>query len=106
MATVTLRIINRSVYEHPWAVRFTHWVNAFTLTILILSGLQIFSAFPSFGPKSGENDLFDPTKFITLGGWLGGALRWHFTFMWIFMGAGVLYAIYQLVSGHWRTVIF
>src|SRR5579863_9233954 len=75
------------VYEHPWAIRFTHWTNAVALSVLALSGLQIFSAFPSFGPKSPEHDVFDPSHLVTLGGWLGGALQWHLTFMWIFMGS-------------------
>ena len=43
---------------------------------------------------------------ISLGGWLGGALQWHFTFMWIFAAGGLLYVVSQLASGHYRTVIF
>ncbi len=103
--TETTRSITRAVYEHPRFVRVTHWVNAVALIVMILSGLQIFSAFPSFGPKLPERDLLDVPELIRLGGWLGGALQWHFTFMWIFMGAGVLYAVGQLASGHWRTVV-
>jgi thiosulfate reductase cytochrome b subunit len=97
---------DRSVYEHPWLVRLTHWSTAVSVTVLTLSGLRIFSAFPSFGPKIPQSDLFDPSHLVTLGGWLGGALQWHFTFMWIFMGAGVLYAASQLLTGHFRTVLF
>src|SRR4030095_306899 len=37
---------------------------------------------------------------------LGGALQWHFTFMWIFMAAGVAYVAYQAVSGRYRMVLF
>ena len=40
----------RPIYEHPWAVRFCHWANAVSVTVLAMSGLQIFSAFPAFGP--------------------------------------------------------
>jgi thiosulfate reductase cytochrome b subunit len=94
------------VYEHPWAVRFTHWVNAVAVTVLTLSGLQIFRAFPSFGPKIPQTDLFNPASLVTLGGWLGGALQWHLTFMWIFIGAGLLYVATQVLSGHFRTVLF
>jgi Ni/Fe-hydrogenase b-type cytochrome subunit len=94
------------IYEHPWAVRFTHWTNAVAVTVLTLSGLRIFSAFPSFGPKIPQQDLFDPSSLVTLGGWLGGALAWHFTFMWVFMGAGLLYLVTQVLSGHFRTVLF
>jgi Ni/Fe-hydrogenase b-type cytochrome subunit len=94
------------VYEHPWAVRFTHWVNAVAVVVMALSGLRIFAAFPAFSAKLPERDLFDPSHLVTLGGWLGGALRWHFTFMWIFMGAGLFYAATQIVSGHYRTLLF
>jgi thiosulfate reductase cytochrome b subunit len=74
---------------------------------MAMSGLQIFSAFPSFGPKIPEEDLIDAVpKAIALGGWLGGALQWHFTFMWIFAGAGLFYVASQLVTGHVKTVLF
>jgi thiosulfate reductase cytochrome b subunit len=95
------------VFEHPLAVRVCHWTNAVAIAILTLSGLRIFNAFPSFGPKIPEHDLIDAVpRAITLGGWLGGALQWHFTFMWIFAAGGILYVISQLASGHYRTVVF
>ncbi len=96
----------RAVYEHPWAVRFAHWTTAVSLFVLIGSGLRIFLAFPSFGPKIPQFDLIHPPASLTLGGWLGGGLQWHFTFMWIFAGAGVLYLSYQLVTGHYKQVLF
>ena len=34
------------VYRHNRVTRLTHWVNAIALTILFMSGLQIFNAFP------------------------------------------------------------
>lgn len=36
----------RIVYRHPFVVRATHWVNVVALTILLMSGLQIFNADP------------------------------------------------------------
>src|SRR5256885_9997707 len=75
--------IVRAAYEHPWVVRMTHWLTAISLFVLVGSGLQIFTAFPSFGPKLPERDLLDVPEALTLGGWLAGALQWHFTFMWI-----------------------
>ncbi|HEV2492677.1 MAG TPA: cytochrome b/b6 domain-containing protein [Terriglobia bacterium] len=95
-----------AVREHPWVVRFCHWLNAVSLFVLTASGLRIFRAFPSFGPKLPQKNLVDIPKALTLGGWLGGALRWHFTFMWIFVGAGIAYLAYELLSGHYRTVLF
>ena len=97
----------RPLYEHPWAVRFSHWANAVTVAVLTMSGLQIFSAFPSFGPKIPQKNLIEAVPHaVALGGWLGGALQWHFTFMWIYAGAGLLYVASQAVSGHYRTVVF
>ena len=94
------------VFAHPWAVRFSHWASAVTIAVLTMSGLQIFTAFPSFGAKIPQQNLIDDVpKAIALGGWLGGALQWHFTFMWIFAAAGVLYVVSQAVSGHFRTVL-
>ena len=93
-------------YEHPFVVRLAHWVDAVAVIVMITSGLQIFWAFPSFGPKIPQNNFFIPPKTLRLGGWLGGGLQWHFTFMWFFVGSGLLYVIYQAVSGHWRQVLF
>ena len=97
----------QAVYEHPWAVRFCHWANAVSMVVLAMSGLQIFSAFPSFGAKVPQADLIERVpEAIRLGGWLGGALQWHFTFMWIFGATAVLYGASQITSGHFRTVLF
>lgn len=96
----------RAAYEHPLPIRITHWVNAISLFVMVTSGLRIFRAFPSFGPKIPEKVLLDIPKSLTLGGWLGGALQWHFTFMWFFAASGILYFAYQLASGHYRTMLF
>ncbi|HEY1912011.1 MAG TPA: cytochrome b/b6 domain-containing protein [Vicinamibacterales bacterium] len=88
-------------------MRFVHWTNATAVCVMLLSGLQIFSAFPSFGAKVPEHDLIEAVpEAVTLGGWLGGALQWHFTFMWIFAIGGIFYVSAQLMSGHFRTVLF
>jgi Ni/Fe-hydrogenase b-type cytochrome subunit len=96
----------RAAYEHPLPIRITHWVNAVSVFVLAASGLRIFRAFPSFGPKIPEKVLLDIPKSLTLGGWLGGALQWHFTFMWFFAASGIFYAAYQVTSGHYRTMLF
>ena len=78
-------------------MRFTHWANAIAVTVLAMSGMQIFMAFPSFGPKIPQENIVDSIpRAIALGGWLGGALQWHFTFMWFFAGAGLLYVVSQV----------
>ena len=36
------------IHRHVWVVRLTHWVNAATLLVMLLSGLQILCAHPAF----------------------------------------------------------
>jgi Ni/Fe-hydrogenase b-type cytochrome subunit len=96
----------QAVYEHPWAVRFSHWLNAIALFVLAGSGLQIFRAFPSFGAKIPQKDLLNWPKAFAIGGWLGGALQWHLTFMWIYIATGLFYIGYQVFSGNYRQVLF
>ena len=75
-------------------VRVTHWINAIAVLIMITSGWAIYNASPLFG--------FDFPYEITLGGWLGGALQWHFAGMWIFAVNGLVYLVYGIASGHFR----
>jgi Ni/Fe-hydrogenase b-type cytochrome subunit len=98
--------VARAVYEHPFIVRFCHWVNLVALFVMIASGLQIFRAFPSFGAKIPQKDLLHWPKAYALGGWLGGGLQWHLTFMWIYLGTGLLYLGYQLFDGNYKQVLF
>jgi len=96
----------RTAYEHPWAVRFCHWLNTVSLLVMAASGLQIFRAFPSFGPKIPQRDLLNVPRSLTLGGWLGGALQWHMTFAWIYVATGVFYIAYQVLSRNYRQPLF
>jgi thiosulfate reductase cytochrome b subunit len=91
--------------EHPRLVRLTHWANAAIVAVMTMSGLQIFMAFPSFGDKIPQRDLLHVPEFFRLGGWLGGALQWHFAFAWPFALTGVVYVAYLALSGHWRRVV-
>ncbi len=79
---------------HPLWLRMTHWINAVAMILMILSGWRIYNASPLF-PFSFPNG-------YTLGGWLGGALQWHFAAMWLFAGNGVLYLTLNLLSGRFR----
>jgi thiosulfate reductase cytochrome b subunit len=79
---------------HPRWVRITHWINAVATIMLIGSGWEIYNAsplFPFMFPKS-----------ITLGGWLAGALLWHFAAMWVLAINGMIYVVLGLVSGRFR----
>ncbi len=77
---------------HPLFVRVTHWINAFAVFALLMSGLRIYNAAPLY-------DLRFPPE-LTLGGWLAGALAWHFGMMWLLVLNGLAYLGYGLFSGH------
>ena len=98
--------MEQAAYEHPWAVRFSHWLNSVSLLVMVASGFQIFRAFPSFGAKIPQKDLLHWPKSLAMGGWLGGGLQWHLTFMWIYIATGVFYLGYQMFSGNYRQVLF
>jgi thiosulfate reductase cytochrome b subunit len=75
-------------------VRVTHWVNAFAIVCMIMSGWMIYDASPLFG--------FRFPAWATLGGWLAGAIAWHLAFMWLLVGNGLVYVIYGLLTRHFR----
>jgi thiosulfate reductase cytochrome b subunit len=79
---------------HPVWVRVTHWVNALAMLMMIGSGWQIYNASPLFG--------FDFPSSITLGGWLAGALLWHFAAMWLLVVNGLVYVVLGLATGRFR----
>jgi len=79
---------------HPIVVRITHWVNAFAIVIMVGSGWRIYNASPLFPFRIPDD--------ITLGGWLGGALQWHFAAMWLLAANGLTYLAYGVISGHFR----
>src|ERR1700739_1132861 len=89
----------RSVYEHQWPVCFSNWVNTVALFVMTGSCFEIFLAFPSFGAKIPQKDLLNWPKAFAIGGWLGGALQWHLTFMWIYIATGLVYIGYEVLSG-------
>jgi thiosulfate reductase cytochrome b subunit len=83
-----------TVLIHPLVVRITHWINVLAVLIMITSGWQIYNASPLFR--------FSFPDSITLGGWLAGALQWHFAGMWLFALNGLVYLLYGIFSGHLR----
>ena len=84
----------RDMLIHPLIVRVCHWINVVAVLIMITSGWAIYNASPLFK--------FDFPYAITLGGWLAGALQWHFAGMWLFAINGLAYLIYGTASGHFR----
>jgi thiosulfate reductase cytochrome b subunit len=86
--TTTTRVIQ------PAWVRTMHWINAVAIILMIMSGWQVYNASPLF------SFTFSPA--ITLGGWLGGALLWHFAAMWLLMVNGLLYLILGFATGRFK----
>ena len=84
----------RKVIQPAW-VRIMHWINAVAMIVMIMSGWQIYNASPLFSFLTFSHS-------ITLGGWLGGALQWHFAAMWLLMVNGLIYLTLGLVTGRFR----
>ena len=64
------------------------------MIVMIGSGLEIYNASPLLP--------FRFPEWITLGGWLGGALLWHFAAMWLIAVNFLLWASYGIISGRFR----
>lgn len=83
---------------HPLWLRCCHWVNAVAIAGMMFSGWRIYNASPLF-------DFSFPAE-ITLGGWLGGALQWHFAMMWVLVINGAVYLTLGIASGRFRHKFF
>ena len=83
------------VRVHPLVVRITHWINVLAVLVMVTSGWRIYNASPLF-----ESFAFPDA--LTLGGWLAGALQWHFAAMWLLALNGFVYLLYGILSGHFR----
>src|SRR5216683_4972901 len=79
---------------HPAWVRITHWINFIAMTVMIGSGWEIYNASPLF--------TFVFPRSITLGGWLAGALLWHFAAMWVLAVNGCIYLVLGIATGRFR----
>jgi len=83
---------------HPAWLRATHWLNALAVVIMAMSGWRIYDASPLFD--------FTFAKGITLGGWLGGAIMWHFAAMWLLAANGLVYLLCNLGTGRLTRKFF
>ena len=79
---------------HPRWMRIAHWLNAVAIVVLAASGWRIYNASPFFP--------FTIPGEVTLGGWLGGALQWHFAAMWLLMVNGLVYLALGIATGRFR----
>jgi thiosulfate reductase cytochrome b subunit len=83
---------------HPRIVRVTHWLNAIAVVVMTGSGWQIYNAYPLL-PFAFPGE-------VTIGGWLGGALLWHFAAMWLLAANGAVYLVYGIASGRFRRKLW
>jgi thiosulfate reductase cytochrome b subunit len=79
---------------HPVWVRVTHWINALAMVLMIMSGWRIYNASALFP--------FEFPEVLTIGDWLGGALRWHFAAMWLLVANGIVYVTLGIATGRFR----
>lgn len=80
---------------HPVWLRVCHWINVIAVTLMLTSGWRIYNASPIFA--------FRFPRSATIGGWLGGALQWHFAAMWILILNGLLYLALSVITGRFRA---
>lgn len=88
-----------SAPNHPAYVRIFHWLNAASVIAMCMSGWQIYNASPIF------RSISFPAA-ITLGGWLGGALLWHFAIMWLLIANFLVYLVLGIATGRLRKKLF
>ena len=79
---------------HPLWVRLCHWINAFAILIMVMSGWRIYDASPIWPFKFGNE--------ISLGNWLGGAIMWHFAAMWLLVINGLIYITLGFTTGRFK----
>ncbi|AJP59883.2 thioredoxin reductase [Pandoraea vervacti] len=87
----------RAPVQPVW-LRVTHWLNVLAVVVMVMSGWRIYNASPIFA--------FRFPNEMTLGGWLGGALLWHFAAMWLLAANGLIYLLTNLASGRFVRRFF
>src|SRR5579862_9170854 len=103
--------------RHPGLVRLTHWVTALAFLALLLTGVEILISHPRFywGETGNVNTqpLFTlpiPTSrstvhngySITLDDQNGWSRYLHFEAAWALVLAGIVYAAFGFLRGHFR----
>jgi thiosulfate reductase cytochrome b subunit len=73
-------------------------VNAVAILVMVGSGWQIYNASPLFD--------FSFPRAITLGGWLAGAIMWHFAAMWVLVINGLVYLTLGFATGRFRRKLW
>ncbi|MBA2620849.1 MAG: cytochrome b/b6 domain-containing protein [Acidobacteria bacterium] len=96
--------------KHPLAVRWLHWISFPLLTLMIWSGILIYWANAVYGVRVFGFELFHffPAwfyEFLGIPSRLAEGISLHFFFMWFFAANGVIYVLYLIFSGEWRSIM-
>ena len=103
---------SRWIVLHSFNVRICHWINVVAGGYLLLSGIHIFLDFPEL--YWGHTGYQGYPAVFRLADWgiswdAAGAMgnrmwgrNYHFTFAWVFLVNGLVYAGWSLARGHFR----
>ncbi|HYD24148.1 MAG TPA: cytochrome b/b6 domain-containing protein [Croceibacterium sp.] len=100
--------------RHALSTRIWHWVNALSLIVLFMSGLNISNAHPhlywgewGFMPRDAWLHVIRFPGWATIPGYysLASARDWHVLFAWVFGLALLLFLLAALLNGHLRRDI-
>jgi len=101
------------IRRHSLATRVLHWINALSVLLVLMSGLQIFNADPSL--YWGQHGAYPERALLSIGthgfphwatlpSWQGLASgrHWHFFFAWVLVVNSLLFWLISIGSGHFR----
>src|SRR5690606_30010924 len=97
--------------RHALGTRIWHWINALSVIVLFMSGLNISNAHPrlywgewGFAPEQAWLELPRFPGWATIPGYysLAAARDWHVLFAWVFAISLLLFMIAALANGHFR----
>jgi thiosulfate reductase cytochrome b subunit len=100
--------------RHALSTRLWHWVNALSLIVLFMSGLNISNAHPrlywgewGFAAEDAWLHVWRFPGWATIPGYysLAGARDWHVLFAWVFGLSLMLFAFAALLNGHFKRDI-
>jgi thiosulfate reductase cytochrome b subunit len=100
--------------KHALSTRIWHWVNALSLIVLFMSGLNISNAHRhlywgqwGFAPEQAWLDVWRFPGWATIPGYysLASARDWHVLFAWVLGIALLLFLLAALLNGHLRRDI-
>ena len=100
--------------KHALGTRLWHWVNALSLIVLFMSGLNISNAHRNlywgewgFRPEDAWLHVWRFPGWATIPNYysLAGARDWHVLFAWVFAVSLLLFMVTALLNGHFRRDI-